>query len=196
MATLLPDQERGAAPGHLASPFAATAYFCAPDASAFEMDALVTTDGNRWSSPGEPTIYLAGDAGVALAEYGRHATTTDSGDVHIWRVNLALDAALDLRNEEARSMLGFAADPGWFLDSNRCRSLARRLRAGRSVDGLIVPSVAMLDQPSRWNAVVFVDRLRNGPFVAIRPLGLLGELRLAMPRARSLEPGRLIKQEG
>lgn len=35
---------------------------------------MLTTEGNRWSSTGEPTIYLAGDLGVALVEFGRPVT--------------------------------------------------------------------------------------------------------------------------
>ena len=27
---------------------------------------------NRWNTPGQPTLYLAGDEGVLIAEWGRH----------------------------------------------------------------------------------------------------------------------------
>ena len=41
----------------------------------WNIDRLISTTGGRWSRPGQPTIYLAADPGVALAEFGRHMPT-------------------------------------------------------------------------------------------------------------------------
>jgi len=119
----------------------------------------VTTDGNRWSHAGQPTIYLAGDPGVALAELGRHWRERE-GEVQIWGMRLALRAVVDLRAGAVRAQLGLPADLTWVLDAERCQSVAQRLRSSERYDGLIVPSAAFLDDASSWNAVVFVERVR------------------------------------
>jgi RES domain-containing protein len=129
---------------------------------------LVTTDGNRWSRPGERTIYLASDKAVALAEFARHLEPDAPLVAGLWTVDVRLDCVVDLRAERPN------ADPRWLLDRERCRSLAARFRA-RGVEGLIVPSVAFLDQREHWNLVVFADRLESLErlIAAPRPLGSL-----------------------
>jgi RES domain-containing protein len=154
----------------LAAPFNETAYYAGEPAARFEPEKAITIEGNRWSAAGEPTIYLAGDIGVALAEFARHAPADRALEGRVWAIELRLDAAIDLRREDVRSRLGVADDPRWYLDRERCRSLGSRLRSRGNCDGLVVPSVAMLDQVSRWNAVVFVDRLRGQASVACKPL--------------------------
>jgi RES domain-containing protein len=151
----------------LAAPFAATAWCSGPSGGRLDADALVTTDGNRWSEPGEPTVYLAGDPGVALAEVGRHWTSAIERQT-LWRVDLHLSAAMDLRRQEVRAAVGIPPDARWYLDRDRCRQLARRTRAA-GCDGIIVPSVAFLDDVERWNAVIFVDRAAALGSVIRRP---------------------------
>jgi RES domain-containing protein len=132
------------------------AWCTGPDARALDVASLPTTDANRWSRPGEPTIYLAGDPGVALAELGRHWEEQE-GDIALWSADLSLAAAADLRDPRLRATLGLPSDPTWVLDPERCRMVAGRLRSDGRHDGLIVPSVAFMDAGSRWNAVVFVE---------------------------------------
>lgn len=132
----------------------------------FDVSDLVTTGGNRWSLTGQPTLYLASDPGVALAEAGRHWGRT-SGDVALWSVRVTLDAVADLRRRDQWSSLTIPADPCWMLDRERCRGIASRLRADGDVDGLIVPSAALLDDPSRYDIVVFVERLRRDVSFAV-----------------------------
>jgi RES domain-containing protein len=140
----------------VAGPITTSALCSGPPTDRLDITDLVTTDGNRWSGPGEPTLYLAGDVGVALAEVGRHWDATEDREA-IWRVRLALTSAVDLRREDVRAAVGVPEDPRWFLDRGRCRALAARFRTA-GCDGMIVPSVAFLDDLDRWNAVVFVDR--------------------------------------
>jgi RES domain-containing protein len=149
----------------VSAPWLTSAWCSGPSGPDLDVEELTTVDGNRWSRRGERTIYLAGDPGVALAELGRH---WDEGkrDVHIWRMRLSLDAAVDLRTETARATFGLPEDPAWILDTERCRALASALRADARYDGMIVPSAAFLDDRARWNAVVFVER-------AWRPLSLI-----------------------
>jgi hypothetical protein len=154
------------APDPVAAPFAATAFFAGPASLAgpastrLTPDAMRTTEGNRWSAPGEPTIYLAGDLGVALAEFGRHAPP-EPADARVWAVQVELDAVVDLRGLREASRL---------LDRERCGAMATRLRTAGVHEGVLVPTVAMLDRADRWNLVVFVDRLRRPLAEAIRPL--------------------------
>ena len=129
-----------------------------PDGPTLDVASLPTTDANRWSRPGEPTIYLAGDPGVALAELGRHWAEQE-GKIAVWSGDLSLGAAADLRDPRVCAALDLPDDPTWVVDDERCRSVASRLRSDEGLDGLIVPSVAFIDDPDRWNAVVFAERL-------------------------------------
>ena len=139
----------------LHAPFRSAAVCTVPATDPLNIASLVTTETDRWNASGEPTLYLAGDIGTALAELGRHWEPAMS-DVCLWKVELELSAAVDLRRREVRSAIRVPDDPRWFLDSQRCREVAERVRQGGS-DGLIVPSAAFLDDLNRWNAVVFAD---------------------------------------
>ena len=122
---------------------------------------LVTTDGNRWSGPGEPTIYLGSDTAVALAEFARHLDGDASPPVGVlWTVDVQLDRVLDLRTPKAHPELRGTDSAGWALDRERCRSLVAALRH-EGFQGLMVPSVAFLDQPEHWNLVVFVEAIAS-----------------------------------
>jgi RES domain-containing protein len=130
-----------------------------PASTDLDVASLVSTAGNRWSAAGDPTVYLAGDTGVAMAEVGRH-WPQDAGRMCLWQVRLELAAALDLRDPRVRSSAGVPEDPRWFLDRSRCQGLAGRCREA-GLDGVIVPSVAFLDDMGRWNVVVFADRFSS-----------------------------------
>jgi RES domain-containing protein len=139
-------------------PFAATAVCSGPVVERLDVETIVSSSGNRWSADGEPTVYLAGDAGIALAEVGRHWSPSD-GPSRLWQVRVELAAAIDLRDDATRVAVGVPDDSDGFLDREQCQEIGSRLRRLRRCDGLIVPSVAFLDDRSRWNAVVFVDCL-------------------------------------
>jgi RES domain-containing protein len=140
---------------------------------------LVTTDGNRWSRPGEPTIYLGSDTAVALAEFARHLEPESPVVGRLWTVDVQLDCIVDLRDADAGVDPALPDDPRWPLDPERCRSLAAGFRV-RGAQGLIVPSVAFLDHRERWNLVLFADRLEGlerliaqpRPLASLRPTDL------------------------
>jgi RES domain-containing protein len=121
---------------------------------------------NRWNEAGEPTFYLAGDLGVALAEYARHLRE-DVGvagalSVHeraVYQIEVHVEAVLDLRNPRVRSAIGLHGGARRFLDRGAARATAHFLRRTTSAEGLLVPSVAFLDDPLRWNLVLFLDKL-------------------------------------
>jgi len=121
---------------------------------------------NRWNEAGEPTFYLAGDLAVTLAEYARplreDVGITRTPPVHeraVYQIEARLEALLDLRDPQVRSAIGLHGGARRFLDRRVARATARFLRLTTSAEGLLVPSVAFLDDPSRWNLVLFLDKL-------------------------------------
>jgi RES domain-containing protein len=156
----------------LTVPLVARAYCHGPADRAFDVAALISAGGNdRWNERGEPTLYLAGDLGVALVEFGRHLETAaeavsareDAAETArtIWAVDVGLSRVADLRDPTIRSLLNLRDDPGWLLDRRRCRELGSAARATGDVEALIVPSAGFADRPERSNVVVFADCLAN-----------------------------------
>jgi RES domain-containing protein len=134
--------------------------FChAPCEGEFALEELAQDDDgqDRWGVPGEKTVYLASDTGVALAEYARH-WDAESRACRIVQLHLSPVSVLDLRTRAVRAAVGLD-QPDALLDRARTRRLSRDARAlGRS-QGLIVPSVAFLDEDDRYNVVLFPERL-------------------------------------
>jgi hypothetical protein len=152
-------------------PMDVRAWCTGPAETSLRIADLGTDDGHRWSEAGQPTLYVAGDEGVVLAELGRH-WGDEPGAVGIWAIELHLDCVLDLRRADARAILGGPSEPSEWLSIGRCRDLARQVRDTGTFDGIVVPSVAFLDDPSRWNAVIFIERLQRplDEAVAVRQL--------------------------
>ena len=141
----------------LVEPLSATAWVCRADDmprdSALD---LISDQQNRWNATGEPTIYVSGDAALALAEMGRHPEDLQERS-RLLRLDIRLERVLDLRRPAVRAALDLPSDDTWVLDPMRTRALAGRMRRTGGCDGLIVPSAAALDHRGRWNAVVFAD---------------------------------------
>jgi RES domain-containing protein len=120
---------------------------------------------NRWNIPGEPTPYVAGDIGVAIDEWARRlpATFPDQGIQpvvrDVYRLQIRLDAVLDLRTHEIAPILGLSGTPDVFRDVELARSTARVVRRSTHAQAMIVPSIAFLDDPTRWNLVIFLDKV-------------------------------------
>lgn len=130
---------------------------------------------NRWNGRGEPTLYLACDPGVALAEFARHCPP-DAGTTRrrLFRFDLHLERLVDLVAPPEFGSGRF--EPGCWLDRNAARRTAAMARSDPSVLGLIVPSVAFLDDAARFNLALFVDRLdrATGPwFPSVAEVGRL-----------------------
>jgi RES domain-containing protein len=154
-------------------PFRAGAWFCRgeglPVGSALD---LISDRPNRWNEEGEPTIYLSGDPALALIEAGRHPDDLEARS-RLFEVDLRLPRAVALRDEHVRAALGLPDGLGWILDRKRTRTIARSLRRSGTCDGLLVPSAGAVDQPERWNAVVFADDRASvaGLLDRLRPSG-------------------------
>jgi RES domain-containing protein len=162
--------------------FSRHAYVHAPADEPFNLHRLIERDEpERWSGPEEPTIYLAGDVGVALAELGRHARELPTVGIarrRIVRVHVSLDRVLDLTRAETLEALGLEDGSMDLLDRSRTRELARDVRRSGDCDAILVPSVAFLDQPDRWNLVIFADRLADGVAGAIETPTDVAEIQL------------------
>jgi RES domain-containing protein len=152
----------------LLRPWTGTAIRHIPAGSRFDVldtrFAGLATD-NRWNAAGEPTFYLAGDLGVALAEYARHLREDVGGgpaavqERAVDEIDVSLSAVLDLRDPQVRSAIGLRGGARRFLDRNVARATASFLRHTTAAEGLLVPSVAFLDDVSRWNLVLFLEKL-------------------------------------
>jgi RES domain-containing protein len=142
----------------------------------FDIDALISTDGNRWNGPGVPTVYLAGDIGLALVEGGRHlARSAEFESRAVWAAWVEAAGLVDLSRGDASRELG-VADALWFLDRDRCRAVADRLRDVTGVGGLIVPSAGCPDDLTRTNVVLYVDRMTRPLGTIVRDPVVLGRL--------------------
>jgi RES domain-containing protein len=121
---------------------------------------------NRWNESGSPTLYAASDLGVAVTEFGRHmADERDAGggrrvqERAIYRLDVRVAALLDLRNSRVRGALGLHGGAHRFLDVPVARATASFVRRTTPAQALLVPSVAFLDDPGRWNLVLFLEKL-------------------------------------
>jgi RES domain-containing protein len=143
------------------------------------------SSGNRWNYPGEPTLYLARDRAVALAEFARHlAEDSVPGLVEaviersVFRLELAIDALLDLRDPQIHRELSLRGAPACFLDRAVARATAEYLRRTTGAQGLFVPSIAFLDDPTRWLLVLFLDKLPPEPEAFVRAVVSEGTFRV------------------
>lgn len=124
---------------------------------------------NRWNRQGEPTLYLARDHGVLIAEFARHLQYLRTEEIgramlarRIFDVNLALERTLDLRDQQVCATLPLTGAPQCFLDRDVARASADFLRRTTAVEALLLPSMAFLDQPERWIMAIFLEKLPNG----------------------------------
>ena len=121
---------------------------------------------NRWNVRGEPTLYLASDQGVALAEFARHLRD-DRGpglaprtvERTVFHLAVSVERMIDLRDSAVHQALSLPDAPRMFLDREVARATAHFLRATARVQALLVPSVAFLDDASRWVMALFLDSL-------------------------------------
>jgi RES domain-containing protein len=125
---------------------------------------------NRWNAPGEPTLYLAGDEGVLIAEWGRHFKTNRSARLQqmtversVYRLELSLDSVLDVRDAEVSRSLSAYDAPSCFADVGFARATAHFVRRTTEAQALLAPSMGFLDQLERWCLVVFLEKLPADP---------------------------------
>lgn len=136
----------------------------------------------RWNEPGIPTLYLAGDDGVLIAEWGRHfavnrtpALQSQTLERAVFRLTLAVERVIDLRDPAVWRDLSLDDAPVCFLDVAVARATATFIRRTTAAQGIVVPSAGFLDRLDRWCLVLFLEKLPEpAAFVtAVAPLGLL-----------------------
>lgn len=125
---------------------------------------------NRWNEEGEPSLYLAGDEGILIAEWGRNFATIRTPQLEqriiersVFKLELAFDAVLDLRRSDVCQALSLKDAPLCFMDIATARATARFVRATTAAQALLVPSVGFLDNLARWCMVVFLEKLPSDP---------------------------------
>jgi RES domain-containing protein len=140
---------------------------------------------NRWNVAGEPTLYLASDRGVVIAEFARHLSVNIVHGIEqratvrqIYRLRIAVAHLLDLRDHRVLDALSIDNAPHCFLDPQLGRGTARAVRSTTAAQAMLVPSVAFLDDPERWVAMLFLEKLPPDPRQFIRAVEALGTFHL------------------
>jgi RES domain-containing protein len=125
---------------------------------------------NRWNEPGRSTLYLAGDEGVLIAEWGRHFVLDRAPELRrraieraVYRLDLAIEHGIDLRDRAVLDALSLADAPVCFMDVNVARATAHFVRDTTEAQAILVPSMGFLDDLDRWCFVVFLDKLPDDP---------------------------------
>jgi RES domain-containing protein len=121
---------------------------------------------NRWNVVGEPTLYLAKEKDVALAEYARHfqvnRTLGLGAKVYrrkVYRFEVKLDHVLDLTKASVWSALSLQDAPDCFKDKNVARATATFIRSTTAAQAIFVPSAAFLDDLQQWCLLLFLEKL-------------------------------------
>lgn len=143
-------------------------YCHAPVDDPFDADALGSAgdESDRWCATGQPTAYLAADAGVALAELARHhppgGTAVERRIIRVEPRPGAIRALVDLRDDAVLRALGAPQEPERYLNRELARFVAAAVRADERHAGVIVPSMAFLDRLDRATIVLFAERAGDG----------------------------------
>jgi RES domain-containing protein len=168
----------------LVTPWSGSACRHIPDPSPYDLldtRFAAQSRANRWNRPGEPTLYLASDHAVLIAEFARHLRDerdrTLEPALRARRINelkLSLDAMLDLRDAQVQNALSLGDTPECFLDREFARATAGFVRQTTPAQGILAPSVAFLDQPARWVMALFLEKFDLARVVTdVTPDGLL-----------------------
>lgn len=125
---------------------------------------------NRWNVAGEPTLYLAKEKNIALAEYARHYQVNRTLGLaaktyrrKIYRFEVRLNHVLDLTDPQVSSSLSLQDSPSCFKDKNVARATASFIRNTTATERIIVPSIAFLDNLTQWCLVIFLEKLPTDP---------------------------------
>lgn len=152
-------------------PWAGTAFRHIPADAGYDIRDLRFAgrrSSGRWHWQGQPTLYLASDSAVAVAEFARHLAL-DRGGVAVaarravYELGVRLDRAIDLRDQRVLKLIGRDDAPECWLDPRIARAVATFFRDSLALQGLLVPSVAHLDDPDRFNVVCFLENLPDTP---------------------------------
>jgi RES domain-containing protein len=117
---------------------------------------------------------FARDPGIVAAEHARHlAAELPTGGTEriareMFQLHVSLDRVLDLTDPRVIEAMGAEALERWILDLRRTQAASSYLLTHvPGLQGLILPSVAFLDDLTRSNVVVFRDAIE--PAAAFGP---------------------------
>lgn len=118
--------------------------------------------------------YLARDPGIVIAEHARYLAAelpigaTERLAREVFQVRVSLDRVLDLTDARVIHAMGTEPIERWILDLRQTQAASSYLLTHvPGLQGLVVPSVAFLDDLDRYNLVVFRDAV--DPAVAFGP---------------------------
>jgi RES domain-containing protein len=121
---------------------------------------------NRWNRQGEPTLYLAKEKNVALAEYARHFQIDRSPQLSkqvqaraVYRFDVRLEQVVNLCQPEVWQELSLANAPDCFKNRDIARACANFIRYTTTATAIFVPSMAFLDDLEQWCLVLFLEKL-------------------------------------
>jgi RES domain-containing protein len=122
----------------------------------------------RWHWQGQPTLYLASSPAVAIGEFARHLAVDRGGELlparrAVHELGVRLARTIDLRDDRVLAHIGRDDAPACWLDVRIARAVATFFRDALEVQGLVVPSVAHLDDDGRFNVVCFLENLPETP---------------------------------
>ncbi|HVA86350.1 MAG TPA: RES family NAD+ phosphorylase [Candidatus Saccharimonadales bacterium] len=134
--------------------------------SVLDEEYLGQAQDNRWSRLGTRAYYFTTDIGAVVAEYGRHiAIELPEGRSErlaraVFRVPVTLARILDLTDPATIEAMGAKPIEEWILSPSATQAAAAYLlEQVPDLQGIRVPSVALLDHPDRANLVVYRDRI-------------------------------------
>lgn len=123
---------------------------------------------NRWNEPGHPTLYLAGDEGVLIAEWGRHFTINRTPQLQqkvverqVYSLTLAVDYVIDMRKPVVWEEISLESAPYCFTDIGTARATSHFIRHTTEAQGMLVPSLGFIDNLDRWCLVLFLEKLSD-----------------------------------
>lgn len=122
----------------------------------------------RWHWQGQPTLYLASDAAVAIGEFARHLAVDRGGLAvparrAVYELGVRLERTVDVRDRTVLRLIGRDDAPECWLDVRIARAVGTFFRDALRVQAIVVPSVAHLDDPDRFNLVCFLENLPDDP---------------------------------
>lgn len=136
----------------------------------FDFSYCGRSNENRWNIAGEPTLYLAKEKNVALAEYARHFEVNRTPGLaaktyrrQVYRISVKLEYLLDLCDSNVWLELSLVNAPDCFKEKAIARATAHFIRNTTQTQGIIVPSIAFLDDLKQWCLVLFLEKLPADP---------------------------------
>jgi len=136
-----------------------------PDENPKEYKYCGITEG-RWNIGGEPTLYTGKSDVVCVCEYGRNmdklgVSRDNALDRSIYKLSVELEFVLDLTDIVVLNNLGIDNIDA-FKIQEKCRATAKHLRTSTKTQAIIVPSLALMDDLSKWCLVVFLEKVDTG----------------------------------